>query len=161
MHTLMNGARPWLMGSYLGGVRRQVEFSNELFRFSWDTKRWNLLQEGQSEDDGEATTSETGTNVSSMPIKRHFHSAVVWPQPGAAVPSTSPEEEENDDKKGKAKIIDSDDHLDEGEQKRQENRGDNGENSKMFVFGGKSNGYLNDLWQYDPGACSNVCAGLE
>jgi len=132
----------------LFGGSNQVEFSNEVFALSWQDKRWRVLQEGGPDDD--APPAGGGAATLGMPIKRHFHTAVVWPNPSASSSSTS--DEAKDKKKSKKKGKGKDKNHDEEEA---EDNGDETElgaraAAKMFVFGGKSNGYLNDIWQYDP-----------
>src|SRR5690606_24072265 len=141
----------------LFGGSNQVEFSNEVFALSWRDKRWRVLQEGGPDED--APPAQQGGAAATMPIKRHFHTAVVWPNPAAASSSSNGEtndshhKKDKKDKKGKQK---SEEEAEPNHDKDEEEAEEGGEKpspttGKMFVFGGKSNGYLNDLWQFDSG----------
>jgi hypothetical protein len=164
----------------LFGGSNQVEFSNEVFALSWRDKRWRVLQEGGPDED--APPAQQGGAAATMPIKRHFHTAVVWPNPAAASSSNGEpndtykkekkEKKEKKDKKEKKEKKDKKEKKEKkGKQKceeeaetssKEEESEEGGEEpspaGKMFVFGGKSNGYLNDLWQFDPGSSFAFCA---
>jgi hypothetical protein len=140
----------------LFGGSNQVEFSNEVFALSWRDKRWRVLQEGGPDED--APPAQQGGAAATMPIKRHFHTAVVWPNPAAASssngePNDNDKKEKKDkkDKKGKQKCEEAE-HNHNKEEEAEEGGEKPSPAGKMFVFGGKSNGYLNDLWQFDPGS---------
>jgi hypothetical protein len=133
-------------------VRAQVEFSNEVFGLSWHDKRWRVLQEGgpDDEDGGAARAAQAQTQLG-MPIKRHFHTAVVWPDPASSALSSS-DDEDNNKNKSKSKKEKGKSKADEDEAQEDGSDGKASPAQKMYVFGGKSNGYLNDLWAYDLGS---------
>jgi hypothetical protein len=112
-----------------------------------------VLQEGGPDDDAPPSA---GATLLGMPIKRHFHTAVVWPNPSCC---SSPASEEAKDRKkskkkekGKGKDKEEEEAEEDGDEKEEEER----VAAKMFVFGGKSNGYLNDIWQFDPGSLFTI-----
>jgi hypothetical protein len=161
-HSLVTIRAPASKGSgtatsvILFGGSNQVEFSNEVFALSWRDKRWRVLQEGGPDED--APPAQQGGAAATMPIKRHFHTAVVWPNPAAASssngePNDNDKKEKKDkkDKKGKQKCEEAE-HNHNKEEEAEEGGEKPSPAGKMFVFGGKSNGYLNDLWQFDPGS---------
>jgi len=55
-----------------------VEFSNEVFTFNWENKKWKMLQEGTEDGD-----KEEGTR---FPSRRHFHSAILFTPPDWYLP---------------------------------------------------------------------------
>eukprot|EP01089_Gocevia_fonbrunei_P017650 TRINITY_DN5790_c0_g1_i1.p1 TRINITY_DN5790_c0_g1~~TRINITY_DN5790_c0_g1_i1.p1 ORF type:complete len:272 (+),score=57.09 TRINITY_DN5790_c0_g1_i1:100-915(+) len=77
----------------LGGSD-QVNFSNELFCFSWEQNKWELVKTNSPDDDQE------GAPKPGVFPKRHFHTTILY-------------------------------------------------HDELFVFGGKSNGYWNDIWKYN------------
>jgi hypothetical protein len=116
----------------------QVEFSNELHVLDWDNKRWTMLQAGtEGEIDDKSTVS-----------RRHFHTAVLYRAgDSTSTSSSSSTKKDKKGKKDKGKGKDKGkDKVDVGED------GDASGSTKqdyMVVFGGKSNGYHNDVWLYD------------
>lgn len=129
-----------------------------MFALSWATKRWSTLQEGGPDDDEQAAGRKPQGGALGMPIRRHFHSAVVWPAPdGEESQSGKGKKSKKDKGKGKAK------EEEEAEAAHEEAGGKRGgvnRAAKMYVFGGKSNGYLNDLWEYDPRTPSLALRGI-
>jgi hypothetical protein len=134
-----------------------------VFGLSWHDKRWRVLQEGGPDDEdgsGAARAAQAQTHLG-MPIKRHFHTAVMWPDPASfALSSSSSSDDDDDDKKNKHDKKSKSEKQEKGkgkadEDETQEDGGDDKVSPpqpKMYVFGGKSNGYLNDLWAYDLGS---------
>jgi hypothetical protein len=133
-----------------------------VFGLSWHDKRWRVLQEGGPDDEdgsGAARAAQAQTHLG-MPIKRHFHTAVMWPDPASFALSSSSSSDDDDDKKNKHDKKSKSEKQEKGkgkadEDETQEDGGDDKVSPpqpKMYVFGGKSNGYLNDLWAYDLGS---------